>query len=342
VGRKQPSDGAEFRLRPRRPRVPGGDAKAWSRSFKSLIRLVRMTSRAASGSRLHLGLTATTARRSYLQRCAVRVTYSPNRVRGQWAAHGRYIARESATGPGRTHELGFSATTDGIDIGKTLNAWQAAGDERLFKLIISPEFGERLDLQRHTRSLLVRMEGDLGAHLEWVAVAHFNTEHPHVHVALRGKTEACPLRLGRDYVKHGIRRHAEELCTAQLGFRTELDVLDAERREVGAMHVTSLDRRIAKYAFGPGGYGIVNLGLLPAPTSDLQRARQAFLAARVRRLVVMDLAEELRPGQWRMSPDFLHHLRLLQVSRDRQKMLALQAFSGQTQPGPDRAHSRRG
>ena len=30
------------------------------------------------------------------QRCAIRVTYSRNTVRGQWRAHGRYIARESA------------------------------------------------------------------------------------------------------------------------------------------------------------------------------------------------------------------------------------------------------
>ena len=34
-----------------------------------------------------------------------------------------------------------------------------------------------------------RNEGDGGGpsdSLDWVAVAHFNTEHPHVHVALRG------------------------------------------------------------------------------------------------------------------------------------------------------------
>ena len=48
--------------------------------------------------------------------------------------------------------------------------------------------------------------------LEWVAVAHFNTDHPHVHIALRGRTEIGPLRLERDYVKHGIRQHTENLC----------------------------------------------------------------------------------------------------------------------------------
>jgi type IV secretory pathway VirD2 relaxase len=298
-----------------------------------------MTSRAMAGSRLQFGLADASARRSYLQRCAVRVTYSPNRVRGQWAAHGRYIGRESAAGADRNHEVGFSAATDGIDIAKKLNEWQAAGDQRLFKMIISPEFGERLDLRRHTRELLVRMEGDLGTHLEWVAVAHFNTEHPHVHIALRGQTEAGPLRLGRDYIKRGIRSHAEELCTAQLGFRTEFDRLDAERREVDAMHVTSLDRRIAKYAFGSTGDGTFDLASLPVPTSELQQARRVFLAARSRKLVVMDLAEELRAGQWRIKSDFLQHLRLMQVSQDRQKMLALRAPS-ELSRGSDRGDSR--
>ena len=33
------------------------------------------------------------------------------------------------------------------------------------------------------------MESDLGTRLEWVATAHYNTEHPHVHVALRGITD---------------------------------------------------------------------------------------------------------------------------------------------------------
>ena len=35
--------------------------------------------------------------RPYHQRCAIRVTYLKNKTRGQWKAHGRYLARESAT-----------------------------------------------------------------------------------------------------------------------------------------------------------------------------------------------------------------------------------------------------
>jgi len=156
VARKQPSSEPEFRLRPRRPRVPRDESKAWSRSFKNLIHLVRMTSKPAYPRR-----SGAAPRKSHLQRCAVRVTYSPNRVSGQWAAHGRYISRGSATKEGSVKEAGFAATDDHIDIPQTLGQWQSAGDRRLFKLIISPEFGERLDLKRHARELMARMEHDL-------------------------------------------------------------------------------------------------------------------------------------------------------------------------------------
>ena len=322
-------DEPEFRLRPRKPRVGRDEAKAWSRSFKNLIHIVRMTSRSAHPSRRYRGLIDGPTRKPHLQRCAVRVTYSPNRVRGQWAAHGRYIARESAVGQGKGGEVGFSAASEGINIAKTLAEWQTAGDPRLFKLIISPEFGERLDLQRHTRELLSRMEADLGLHLEWVAVAHFNTGHPHVHIALRGRTDAGPLRLQRDYIKAGIRKHAEELCTAQLGFRTELDALEAERREVDAPRITSLDRRIATQAFSATGDGTFDMDSLPSPISATQRARHQFLVARLRTLTVMGLADEVENGKWRVDPAFLSVLRTLQISQDRLKTMA----SGRNEKG---------
>ena len=74
----------------------------------------------------------------------------------------------------------------GIDIARQLENWQGASDERLWKMIVSPEFGDRIDLSRLTRDLVRQMEKDLGTDLEWVAVEHHNTEHPHVHVVIRG------------------------------------------------------------------------------------------------------------------------------------------------------------
>jgi hypothetical protein len=215
----------EFRLRPRRPRRSREESKTWSRPFQNLMRLVRMTSKRS-------GVVAPRPSRPYYQRCAVRLTYSPNRIRGQWAAHGRYIARESARTPGDERGAGFSADWDGVPIARTLSKWQSARDPRMFKLILSPEFGDRVDLERLTRETMAETERRLDRRLEWVAVAHSNTAHPHVHVALRGIADGEPLRLDRDFVKHGLRQIAEQECTRQLGFRTREDALEAQKRKL--------------------------------------------------------------------------------------------------------------
>jgi type IV secretory pathway VirD2 relaxase len=160
------------------------------------------------------------------------VTYLNNRTRGQWKAHGRYLARESAT-VGKADEMGFNRDRNGIDAARELDRWQTSGDPRFWKIILSPEFGDRIDLQRLTREVVERMDADLGTDLEWIAVTHHNTEHPHAHVGIRGVTDdGQPLQIRPAYLKHGIREIAEDLCTRQLGYRTGHDLVEAERREV--------------------------------------------------------------------------------------------------------------
>ena len=75
------------------------------------------------------------------------MTYLNNRTRGQWKAHGRYLARESATG-GEYGPAGFNHWRDSVDVVRELNRWQLAGDQRVWKIILSPEFGDRVDLRR--------------------------------------------------------------------------------------------------------------------------------------------------------------------------------------------------
>ena len=155
--------------------------------------------------------------------------YCRNKSAGQWRAHGRYIARESAA---QDRNAGFDNHNDSVAPAELLERWQNGGDSRLWKFIISPEFGERIDMKLLSRDLMARMETDLGTRPEWVAVVHVNTEHPHVHVALRGvRDDKSDLNLTREYVRQGIRGIAEDLCTRQLGHRNGLDAIAAERRE---------------------------------------------------------------------------------------------------------------
>ena len=313
----------QFRLRPPKPPARSERA-AWTSAYKIMMHYARMS---GVRKRRSVGFGAGPKRtRPYNQRCAVRVMYAKNTTAGQWRAHGRYVARESATREVDPKDIGFDSRGESIDIAERLESWQKALDERLWKLIVSPEFGDRADLKRLTRDLVSRMERDLGTPLEWAAAAHYNTEHPHVHVALRGiDAEGRPLRLSRDYVKQGIREITEDLCTRQLGHRTELDATAAQRREVHQQRYTSLDRIIKRDAEAAeeadprfftiannsnrGGHGRVPLV-------------QQHTAERLKVLESMGLAETTGPSTWRVRQDFENILRAMQRSADRQKMLA--------------------
>ncbi|WP_155121363.1 relaxase/mobilization nuclease domain-containing protein [Bryobacter aggregatus] len=244
------------------------------------------------------------------------MTYSPNHIRGQWSAHGRYLSRESANSEG----VGFTASTNAAIIPETLGAWQKAGDPRLFKMIVSPEFGERLDLKQHTRQLMKRLSQELGAELEWVAVAHFNTGHPHLHVAIRGVTTLGQLRLPRNVIKHSIRRHAEDLCTEQLGFRTVNDAIESERREVAALNITSLDREIQRRMSLTSG-AFAKMELEPTEGPDRRALHTHHLAARLHFLAKLGLAESQTQNRWLVSQDFHSKLRGLQLENDRQRSI---------------------
>jgi hypothetical protein len=241
--------------------------------------------------------------------------YCKNSTRGQWKAHGRYIARESAH-KDLAEEAGFDENARVIDITSRLQHWQSAGDERLWRIIVSPEFGGRMDLTRLTRELMKRMEQDLGTSLEWAAICHFNTDNPHVHVALRGvRDNGKPLSLGRDYVKRGIRSAAEDQCTCQLGYRSRPDVLEAQRREVSQQRFTSLDRILACDHAAERGVEDFRIN------TGRARFRNEYVVARLKTLEGMGLAEAVDPSQWRVRSDFEMALRAMQRAGDWQKML---------------------
>lgn len=318
-------DEREFRLRPRKPARPPSrnEPTAWAMAFKTVMHHAR-ASRSSATSK---GFGASARRPASIprnQRCAVRVSYARNTVRGQWRAHGRYVERESAAGSGSG--VGFDGTGNGIDVAGRLESWQAAQDQRLWKIIVSPEFGERVDLGRLTRDMMKKVEQDLGTRLEWVAVTHFNTEHPHVHIALRGVgPERQPIHVNRDYIKHGIRELAEDLCTRQLGHRTDLDAAEAERREVRQQRFTSLDRIICRNAQPASDESSSHLTVTAAPRQQGEgavfRSRRQHVAARLAVLEDMGLAHQTGPNAWNVRSDFESVLRAMQRAADRQRVL---------------------
>ncbi len=302
-----------FRLNPRKVRGrQARSSRTWSSTYLLILRYVRELRAQQRKPRARRAVQSL----PYNQRCAVRVMYAKNATRGQWKAHGRYIARESAS-QDRAVEAGFDATERGINIAARLDQWQSAGDERMWKIIVSPEFGDKMDLTKLTRDLMQRMTWDLDTHLDWVAVSHFNTDNPHVHIALRGiRGNGKSFRLERDYVKQGIRSIAEDLCTRQLGYRTQRGIAEAQRREVGQHRFTSLDRAIAREKPPEGESSHFHISRSTA------HLRNQNAVARLRTLESMGLAEAAGLDQWLVRQDFETALRAMQRLGDRQKILA--------------------
>jgi len=219
--------------------------------------------------------------------------------------------------------MGFNEKGEAADVPQRLESWQRANDERIWKIIISPEFGDRADLKKLTRDLLFAMAKDLATPLEWAAVAHYNTEHPHVHVVVRGvRADGTPLRMSRDYIRERIRETAQNLCTRQLGYRTEFDAMASRRREVDQHRHTSLDAAIKRDGMSTEGGTFLTVPVDPTQGSDYTQLLKQHMTERLLVLRTMGLAEHTGPNLWRVRADFEEILRAMQRSADRQKTLA--------------------
>ncbi|MCR6629215.1 MAG: DUF3363 domain-containing protein [Magnetospirillum sp.] len=213
---------------------------------------------------------------------------------GRAAAHLRYIQRDGTARDGLRGQL-YSATQDRADGDAFLD--RGRDDRHQFRFIISPEDGADLaDLTGFTRDLMRQMEADLGTRLDWVAVNHFNTGHPHVHVVVAGRDELGEdLVINGDYIAYGIRERASELVTLELGPETEVEQRRKLALEIGQDRFTRIDR--ALIAEADGG----DLDLRHEPADPRGISDRALRLARLGKLKRMGLASELAPGQWRLN-----------------------------------------
>ncbi len=207
-------------------------------------------------------------------------------------AHLRYIQRDGVTRDGQPGEL-YSAEQDRAD-GKAFIEC-AAGDRHQFRFIVAPEDGaEYDDLKPFVRRLMTQMEEDLGTKLEWVAADHYNTGHPHSHIILRGKDDrGQDLVIAREYITQGLRERAAELVTLDLGPRSDMEIENRLRNEVAQERLTSIDRRLVRDVDGDGLVW----------STDKNAFQQSLRAGRLQKLKTLGLAEEMRPGQWRLADD---------------------------------------
>lgn len=206
-------------------------------------------------------------------------------------AHLNYLRREGVTRNGEMARM-FGSGTDDADVKDFAERCQ--DDRHHFRFIVSPDDAvEMSDLRGFTRDLMVQVEKDLGTRLDWIGVDHWNTEHPHVHVILRGRTDdGSDLVIARDYIKEGMRNRAQDLVTQELGPRTDHDIRRFLERQVDAERWTQLDRQLKHDA---DRHGLLDLAPLPDQKPD---AYFALKVGRLRKLERLGLAEPVAPGRW--------------------------------------------
>ena len=206
-------------------------------------------------------------------------------------AHLGYLRREGVTRDGEKARL-FGPDTDDAD--PKAFAERCEKDRHHFRFIVSPEDApEMTDLKGYARELVGQMEKDLGTKLDWVAVDHWNTQHPHVHIIVRGVAEdGQDLVISRDYIKDGMRARAQDLVTQELGLRSDLDIRHALERQVEAERWTQLDRQLVRDA---DRHGVIDL----APGAGQQPDEfHSLKVGRLRHLESLGLAHQIGPGQW--------------------------------------------
>ena len=220
--------------------------------------------------------------------------------RGAAAAHLRYIQRDGVTRSGDPGEL-YDARGDKADGRAFLD--RGDGDRHQFRFIVSPEDGAQYeDLRSVTRRLMSQMETDLGSKLDWVAVDHFNTGNPHTHILLRGKDDTGKdLIIARNYITHGIRERAGDIVSFDLGPRTDQEIAQSLRKDMGADRFTTIDRWIVERRDEAGR----------VRTLDTDPERQSLISGRLKHLERLDLASPDGAGVWRVPDDLEPSLRHL-------------------------------
>ena len=218
--------------------------------------------------------------------------------------HLRYLERDGVTREGERGQA-YGPSSETVDTHEF--EARGRGDRHQFRFIVSPEDATELgELKAFTRDLMDQMERDLGTKLDWVAVDHWDTEHPHIHVVLRGVDDTGGnLLIASEYLTGGMQARARELATEWLGPRSELEIRQGLTREVAQERWTSLDAAIAQRLDG------YRIDLASDQGGVLDPLRRQLLAGRLGHLARMGLANKISANLWTVEATLEPTLRVL-------------------------------
>ncbi len=219
---------------------------------------------------------------------------------GLYRAHVSYLRRDGVDRNGEGGQL-YDREREGIDPATFLD--RSEHDRHQFRLIVSPEDGVALgDLKPAIRELMAQVERDAGRRLDWMAVDHHNTGHPHTHIVIRGRDARMKdVVIAKDYLTKGIRETAEDIVTRRLGPRRDLEILRARESDIRKDRMTEIDRALERASEG----GSLTVTRAQSPSARFDRHLQL---ARLRHLEGLGLAEMTAPDVWSLKPGWIDTL----------------------------------
>jgi uncharacterized protein DUF3363 len=301
-----------------RPRFGRPSAKDRARVPSLRGRLARGRRNRGSGNigrqaRTGPGRVAVKEPRADSRRCVIKARYVPMTAGGLRGAklHLAYLERD------RVDRDGSPGRLYGADANFSAETFQAPldGEQRQFRFIVSPEDGDALDLKEFGRRFISQVENDLGRHLVWAAVNHYNTGKPHVHIVVRGvDRDGDDVRIDGRYIGREMRWRAQEIVTRELGPRLEFEFTRTRAVEIEAERFTEIDRMIAEHAGPDRTVTLKELTSAPAP-----EGRKCV--ARLKTLEQFDLAREVPSGTWQLADGWKESLVQLGEYHDRMERL---------------------
>jgi hypothetical protein len=253
--------------------------------------------------------------------------------------HVRYLARDGVGMDGT--EAGFYGPVGGLErheVREATSAW--ADDRHHFRLIISPEHGDRIEhLEGYVRGVMADVAANLKEPgLAWIAINHFDTDQPHAHVLIRGRrASGQTLVMPRRTISHTIRERAEARAQELLGDQSREQAERGLFVRARADRWTDIDMKLAALAERTGG-------VLAVKEVARRDTFGAIVRARVAHLEALGLAVRGKAGVT-FAPDLKARLDGLQRSRDEIRShwdrTRAQAFDG-LQRRPKSRHERSG
>ncbi len=178
-------------------------------------------------------------RTSRQQQCTCKLSYS-NKMDSHKRMLERYLLQKNKKGVIEKPELFGNVT---------LEQYKKKMVDKHFKWIFSPE--EKLDvktLQSAVKAWMEKLENITESKYIWVAAVHEDTEHPHAHILINGKSRnGKVVRFPREVVKNTAREEAKELLTNILGPRSDALLKAANDNRIFATRLTELDKFIHKF-----------------------------------------------------------------------------------------------